>query len=59
MPVLSLFWDELETEAGVNAPKDNWPLIANLYFPSTGLAYTLTLRQFEGTANPALAVLVH
>jgi hypothetical protein len=39
---LSLFWDDLETEPGVYAPKDNWPTIANLYFPSTGLAYTLT-----------------
>ena len=39
---LSLFWDDLETEPGVYAPKDNWPIIANLYFPSTRLAYTLT-----------------
>ena len=39
---LSLFWDDLETEPGVYAPKDNWPMIANLYFPATGLAYTLT-----------------
>jgi hypothetical protein len=39
---LSLFWDDLETEPGVYAPKDNWPTIANLYFPATGLAYTLT-----------------
>lgn len=48
---LSLFWDDQETEPSVFAPKDNWPTIANLYFPSTGLAYTLTFSVIDTVAD--------
>ncbi len=48
---ISLFWDELETEPGVYAPKDNWPLIANIYFPITGLKFTLVFSVIDTVAD--------
>ncbi|MGL5009074.1 MAG: hypothetical protein ACRC6I_04280 [Paracoccaceae bacterium] len=48
---LSLFWDELEPTPGVYAPKDNWPAIANIYFPFTGLDFTLTFSVIDTVAD--------
>ena len=38
---LSLAWDELEP-AGTYAPADDWPAIANSYYPAQGMALNLT-----------------
>lgn len=39
---VSILWDEVEPEAGIYAPKDNWPVLVNALFPWTGLDFTLT-----------------
>lgn len=48
---LSLFWDDLEPRPGVFAPEDDWPAIANVYFPTTGLQFTLTLSVIDTVAD--------
>jgi hypothetical protein len=48
---LSLMWDDLETRPGEFSPKDDWPAIANIYFPTTGLDFTLSSSVIDTTAD--------
>lgn len=40
---VTIFWDEMETRPGTYSPSDNWPAIANMLLPWTGLDFTMTL----------------
>lgn len=48
---LSLFWDDLEAAGGEYAPKDDWPTIANGYYPDKDLALTLSLSVIDTLAD--------
>jgi len=47
---LSLAWDELEPN-GTYAPPNDWPAIANAYYPAQGFALTLTFSVIDTTAD--------
>lgn len=47
---LSLTWDELEPN-GTYAPPNDWPAIANAYYPAQGFALTLTFSVIDTTAD--------
>lgn len=48
---LSLMWDDLEQTPGTYSPKDDWPSIANIYFPTTGLTFNLTFSVIDTTTD--------
>ncbi len=47
---LSLAWDELEPH-GTYAPPNDWPAIANAYYPAQGFSLTLTFSVIDTTAD--------
>lgn len=48
---LSLFWDDLEDAGGVYAPAFDWPSLANAYYPSEGMAVSLTFSVIDTVAD--------
>lgn len=48
---LSLFWDEIEPGGAGYAPAFDWPAIANAYYPSEGLALTVTFSVIDTVAD--------
>ncbi len=47
---LSLAWDEIEP-AGTYAPVNDWPAIANSYYPGAGMGLTRTFSVIDTTAD--------
>lgn len=48
---LSLLWDDLEDSTGGYNPAFDWPSLANAYYPSEGLALTLTFSVIDTVAD--------
>lgn len=56
---LSLFWDDLEPEAGLYQPEFDWPTIANAYYPGANLDLTLTFSVIDTVTDRRPSALQH
>lgn len=48
---LSLYWDELEPVAGRYEPENDWPSIANAFYPAKSINLTLTFSVIDTNAD--------